>query len=273
MRGNNRDPERSIQLSNDRMRGDFLTGHEPHFDFPRFAGEPRPYLLATVPRSGSSYVANLLWQTGCLGAPLEYINFLPEGPLGDAHGSPSRQVEMWREVLHTRTSPNDIFGIKAFPNQLAALQQGNPRLLDAIVRFLLARGDETRVIHLMRRDREAHAISLARASLSGVWRKVQEKDNTEEPEFSANALAWAKREIDAQERIWEAMFRDLRIDPLTIWYEDVLADEQGALARVADYLGVTLDLENTVAIPPVERQSQDGAKAWREKLERSSDRP
>ena len=249
------------------MPNDFLTGHEPRFDFPRFAGEPRPYLLATVPRSGSSYVANLLWQTGCLGAPLEYINFLPEGPLGEADGNPARQTQLWREVLRTRTSPNGLFGIKAFPNQFAALQQHNPPLLDTIVRFLLARGDKTRVINLKRRDRDAHAISLARASLSGVWRKVQEGATTKEPAFSANALTWARREIAAQERVWEAMFRDLRIAPLTIYYEDVLADEQAALATFANYLGVTLDPASAVAIPSVERQSQDGARAWRAKLE------
>lgn len=59
------------------------TGYEAEFDFPlRPSPPPRPYLLASTPRSGSTYVSHLFWQTGCLGAPLEYCNFEPTGPYG-----------------------------------------------------------------------------------------------------------------------------------------------------------------------------------------------
>lgn len=249
------------------MRDDIVTGHEARFDFPEFHGDHRPYLLATVPRSGSSYVANLLWRTGRLGAPIEYINFVPEGPLGFAHGDPARQTELWNAALRTRTSPNGLFGVKAFPNQFLALQRDNPVLLDAIVRFLLARGEYTRIIQLKRRDRSAHAISLARATMSGVWRKVQETEDTPEPAFSAERVAWATREIASQEAIWDAMFRDLDIAPLVLWYEDVMADEGAALGSVAHYLGVTLDPDARVATPDVERQAQDGPRAWRARLD------
>ena len=54
------------------------TGYEAKFDFPaRDRAPERSYLLATVPRSGSTYLSHVLWRTGCLGAPLEYLNFEP----------------------------------------------------------------------------------------------------------------------------------------------------------------------------------------------------
>ena len=57
------------------------TGYEGSFDFPRRTASPeRTYLIATVPRTGSTWFSHLLWQTGCLGAPLEYLNFDPGGP-------------------------------------------------------------------------------------------------------------------------------------------------------------------------------------------------
>ena len=83
------------------------TGYEAKFDFPvRVAGPERPYLLATVPRSGSTYLSHVLWRTGCLGAPLEYLNFDPAGPWGFANGSPAEQQRLWLSAQRIRTSPN-----------------------------------------------------------------------------------------------------------------------------------------------------------------------
>jgi LPS sulfotransferase NodH len=92
------------------------------------------------------------------------------------------------------------------------------------MRELFPRGGEARVVQLHRRDATAHAISYARALLSGIWRKEQEPDDRPEPEYSSNALAHAARLIEQQEAIWVNMFRDLRVEPLALWYEDVLAN-------------------------------------------------
>jgi LPS sulfotransferase NodH len=118
------------------------------------------------------------------------------------------------------------------------------------------------VVHLRRRDRTAHAISYARAMLSGVWRKEQEHAAMAESDYSAVAVERAGRLIDGQESAWDAMFADLKLTTLTLWYEDVVGDPGGAAAEVAAYLGVALDEGAEVAIPMVERQSQDGARAW-----------
>ena len=57
------------------------------------------------------------------------------------------------------------------------------------MRFLLARGADTRVIHLVRRERKAHAISYARASLSGRWRAAQEGEGRGEVAQAEEAQA------------------------------------------------------------------------------------
>ncbi len=243
-----------------------VTGYEARFDFPpREAPPSQVYLLASVPRSGSTYVSHMLWGTGCLGAPLEYLNFEPAGPYGFASESPAGQADLWRAALHRRTSPNGVFGLKAFPLQLEGLNEINPQLVATVMRTLFAGGQRARVVELRRRDRTAHAISYARALLSGIWRKEQEPDERPEPEYSRQALERAARMIEQQEHAWQAMYRDLRVEPLVIWYEDVLADAAGTLGAVAAYLEVTLDPAATVEVPAIERQSQAGARAWAER--------
>jgi LPS sulfotransferase NodH len=216
------------------------TGYEGKFDFPARAPE-RLYLLATVPRTGSSHLSHLLWRTGCLGAPLEYLNFDKSGPYFFAHAAPDQQDWLWRSVLRRRTSPNGVFGVKCFPSQLEALHRSNPALLSAIWSALLPAGRLGRIVHLARRDRTAHAISYARATISGIWRKEQETGAGGEPEYSAAALATAERWIDMQAAAWEEMFGSLRIEPLRLWHEDVVARPGEAVRQVADYLGVALD--------------------------------
>lgn len=243
-----------------------VTGYEAQFDFPLREQPPElVYLLASVPRSGSTYVSHLLWQTGCLGAPLEYLNFEPSGPYGFASDSPAGQADLWHSALHRRTSPNGVFGLKAFPLQLEGVHAGNPQLVGNVMRTLFPRERRARVVELRRRDRTAHAISYARALLSGIWRKEQEPDDRPEPEYSREALARATRMIEQQEQTWQAMYRDLRAEPLVVWYEDVLADPQAAISAVAAYLGVVLDPVAAVAVPVIERQSQAGARIWAER--------
>lgn len=212
-----------------------------------------------MPRSGSTFVSHLLWQIGCLGAPLEYCNFEPTGPYGHASQTSSEQQRLWRAALSLRTSPNGVFGLKGFPVQFEALHESNPALLTDVMRTLIPSSGRGRVVLLHRRDRTAHAISYARAILSGIWRAEQEQEGKAEPEYSRVAVERAGTPTKSQEGSWRAMLSDLMIAPLELWYEDVLASPASAIEAVAGYLGVEINPEAAVKVPPIERQSQHGA--------------
>ena len=242
------------------------TGYEERWDFPVRDGLPeRTYMLATVPRTGSSYFSHLLWRTGCLGAPLEYLNFLPSGPARLAIGDPHQQTEAWRSILRRRTSPNGVFGVKCFSLQLRELQQRNPALLREAFSITLLRGTATRVVRLKRRDRTAHSISYARATLSGVWRKEQEDRTNAHIEYSDTAIDQARDFLDRQEADWDMLLGELRIEPLTLWYEDILERSGTSVQNVADYLGVVVNPSAAVPIYEVEKQSEEESKLWRER--------
>jgi LPS sulfotransferase NodH len=252
------------------MLVDIDTGYEGKFDFPaRVRGPEITYLLASVPRAGSTHFSHALWQTGCLGAPLEYLNFEPVGPYGFAATSPSLQQQLWRSVLRRRCSPNGVFGLKAFPPQLQQLRKTNSPLLDDVLATMLPRDRTRRIIYLRRRNRLAQAVSYARATLTGVWRKEQEGAGPEPVEYSQEAVESAERGIAFQESIWEQMFNDLRIEPLVVWHEDVLADGDAAARQVADYVGVTIEPPANVRVPQIEKQSRGDAQEWIEQYERS----
>ncbi|MFL6759447.1 Stf0 family sulfotransferase [Sphingomonas sp.] len=252
---------------------DIETGYEGRFDFTaRQQGPERTYLLASVPRAGSTFFSHLLWRTGCFGAPLEYLNFEPAGPYGFAGGSPDLQRRLWRSVLRRRCSPNGVFGLKAFPQQLEQLQRTNPLLLEEVLATILPHGGPPRIIYLRRRDRLAQTVSYARASMSGVWRKEQERAAEPRLDYSDDALEAADRGIAFQEAGWEQMFSDLRIEPLTVWHEEVLSDGSAVVEAVANYLGVPVDPRAAVEVPQIAKQSEGNSREWAERYARSRGR-
>lgn len=239
------------------------TGYEGKFDFPARQEKPeQTYLLATVPRAGSTYLSHLLWRTGCLGAPLEYLNFESAGPYGFASNSTEMQRRLWHSVLRRRCSPNGVFGLKAFAPQLEQLQRNNPPLLDEVLATILPQDRERRVVYLRRRDRLAQTVSYARANLSGVWRKEQEKGGAPALDYSEEALEAAERGIAHQQAGWEQMFAELKIEPLTVWHEDALEDGDAVAQAVADYVGVAIDPTAAVEVPAIEKQSEGDSREW-----------
>lgn len=246
------------------MPGEIETGYEPSFDFPT-GGEPPSlfYMIATVPRTGSTWLSHLLWGTGCLGAPLEYLNF-EGGPFAHAMRDAEEQQRIWQAAVRGRTSSNGVFGVKCFPVQLQNIGVVNPPLLDEVMRALLSR---RRVVYLLRRDRIAHTASFARASLSGVWREEQETGQRHD--YSAEALASVEIGINVMANLWEAMFRDLKIEPLRLFYEDALADPAGTVAKVAAYLGVPIDPAAAIPVPEVRKQSAPDIADWAARYARS----
>ena len=236
------------------------TGYEGKFDFSR--REPETvYMLATVPRTGSSWLSHVLWQTGCLGAPLEYLNFDKGGPYFFAHKAPEEQLALWRSVQRRRTSPNGVFGFKCFLTELQALREENPQLLAAV--------RPRKVVYLARRDRIAHAVSYARARMSGIWRAEQERDGPPRLEYSQQALEMAEDALDAHAAGWEEMFRRLGVEPLRLWYEDALANPAEVADRIAAFVGVSIVPGAAVTVPAVRRQSGPQSREWAERYARS----
>jgi trehalose 2-sulfotransferase len=117
--------------------------------------------------------------------------------------------------------------------------------------------------------RVAQAVSYARATISAIWRKEQESAGAAPLDYSQERIEAAERGIAFQQAVWERMFNDLRIDPLAIWHEDVLADPDAAAQQAAAYIGAAIDPAAAVQIPLIRKQSRGDAREWMERYARS----
>src|SRR5262249_41256156 len=87
------------------------------FDFPRRTAAPTIYyIVASTPRSGSTFLCRRLWSTGLMGAPAEYFNY--QGFMLQMVAR-LRSVNIFhyvRQLFAIRTSPNGVFGAKVHFN-------------------------------------------------------------------------------------------------------------------------------------------------------------
>ena len=188
------------------------------------------YMLATSPRSGSTMFALHLWQTGLLGAPMEYLNFRNSGDIVERLGR-GDTVKYWHEVQRKRMSPNGIFGFKMFIGNYTVTQKHHPELVPYI------KGDH--VLYLTRSDKIAQAVSHYRASTTGMW--FSGIQPTAKVDYSFEKILYWYYLAIRQDREWERVFTMTGTEPIRFIYEDVLHNIDSAMSRVLAALGVQDD--------------------------------
>jgi len=186
----------------------------------------RGYAICFSGRSGSNVLCQYLSSTGLLGHPLEYFNSAARRALGypDFPDEPEKQID-W--VLTTGATANGIFGIKVHPVQfdLVAESIDWTRMLPNLA-FVL----------LKRRDLLGQAISNLRANQTQQWRSTATSQGA--AVYDGNRIYENLRGAAQQYARWDVFFARNGIDPTTIWYEDMVADAQAAVDKVALLFGL-----------------------------------
>jgi LPS sulfotransferase NodH len=119
-------------------------------------------MIAAVPRSGSTLLCTTLWESGVLGAPLEYLNFGFMTHVPRWSRALCRPTEYWEELQKVRTSPNGVFSYKMFSS--------NYKRIGELSQDLLARIAPTHVVYITRanlspiqkRCRAAHGSPMSK---------------------------------------------------------------------------------------------------------------
>lgn len=230
---------------------DFNCGHTPSIT----------YMLATLPRSGSTFCSIHLWRTGLLGAPMEYLNFRVMGKLFNRLGyQPTKQGYLsqnkvrkyWRDIQLLRTSPNGVFGYKMFTSNYLEIAKHHPRLLGMI--------SPNRVIYLTRKDEIGQAISFSRAARSKIW--FAGFSNSDHTEYDFDHISFFHKKISLQKRSWENIFALTNCRPIRIYYEDLLLDPETVIKDAKIQMGIET-LSEPIFIPLIERQTDEKSHAWR----------
>jgi len=200
-------------------------------------GEPRSrYIIAMTPRSGSSYLCDMMTRTGRFGVPGEYLNknFLPK----ILTAIPADNADDYiHRVFTKKKTRNGISGLKASWFQFEPF-------FDEVkdTEYL----KNSRFIYLRRRDVIMQAISLYKATKTDVFHT-----NVEHGERQIKALKKLKydfkgiekwrQHILRQEQGWDEFFFENRVFPLDLFYEEIEEDILRVMKRIATFVGVIPD--------------------------------
>lgn len=248
------------------------------FDLPRPEGAGDTWVMASVPRSGSTLLCRVLWDTGGAGAPKEYLNPMQvrdwEARLGATAGrrlaygllvgraaglargrgwSKDRLAAHLERVRTRRSDASGRFGLKIHYHHLEGWFLGRGWSIDE----LLA---PRRWVRIVRNDRVAQAVSWARALQSGRWAAHQRA--TLPSVYRARQIDRLVAEIDRQEAGWDAFFAQRSVQPMRVSYEELVSDIPETVRRVLDYLGVSDAATARVAEPDLRPLSDETSARW-----------
>jgi trehalose 2-sulfotransferase len=225
------------------------------------------YIIASVQRSGTHLLCSLLRSTGVAGFPAEHFLARPGETWESRWHSTSRTAYVAR-VLRDNTTPNAVFGTVAMWSYFERMLQ---MLRDIPEHKELDGGDlieaalhEPKYIWLRRRNRVEQAVSWAIACQTGVWaqRTGQKPRPRSAAKFDFKVIdEWCNR-IAEHEAAWAKYFRENRIDPLTLFYEDVVASNRAAVETVLEYLRIPLPADVKIVASGLEKQANELSEQW-----------
>lgn len=211
------------------------------------------YLICTTPRSGSTYLCDLLRSTGQLGNPHEYFSAWMMQRLGRPHryGSIAEHLEF----VHTHgCTPNGVFAAKIFRYNIEVLSPA----------AVMAAMENPPILFLERMDLLGQAISFARSAVTRAFRAddADARTPTYDPVVIRGYLEMLIRD-NAALRLW---FARQGIAPLHVAYEDLVAEPQTVIDRIARQLGVTEGVMIDPAALRLRVQRDELNAQWRERF-------
>jgi trehalose 2-sulfotransferase len=234
----------------------------------------RAYIVCSTQRSGSTYLCQLLADTGVAGNPQEYFEARAETGLPPHPGyflaglprtgagirddlrptsapeySDLRSVDGWEAHLERTfqlgTTANGVFATKLMWNQLPDLEQHAAALPEfaGATRSELLDGlfGHPSYVWMRRLDKVRQAISLWRALQTRTWRLEHPGPDGEAPDlhYSFDGIEHLRRRLSADDEAWGGYFVRCGLEPLELFYEtDVKPDPAGAVAAVLAHIGV-----------------------------------
>jgi trehalose 2-sulfotransferase len=230
------------------------------------------YIIWFSQRTGSTLLCGALADTGIAGRPTELLNDYATFDLRrlfDADDAATLQQKIWQ----SGTTPNGVFGLKVsfsephntmMTKQLPTLPgcpQGNHPRVAAWQHAL----PNCKHIFLTRRNRVRLAVSWWRAIRSGEWHRasgVRDGENPRRDDYRFDAIRQLLLEADLREAGIQEFLAAGGITPLTVVYEDFVADFEGTLRRILAFLEVPGREGVVIPAPRYARLADQLSEAW-----------
>jgi len=225
------------------------------------------YIIASVQRSGTHLLCSILRSTGIAGTPEEHFLSKPGEIWEKRWGAPSR-VAYVQNVLRQNTAANGVFGAVVmwsyFERMLQMLQEIPTYKNLNGAQLLAAVFNTPKYIWMRRRNHVEQAVSWAMASQTGIWAQTGEEklQPPAVPKFDFKVIdEWCNR-IAAHDDGWASYFRENQIEPLILFYEDVVASHRIAAERVLEFLELPFPPDLEIPLPAVEKQANQISHEW-----------
>lgn len=218
-------------------------------DQPPSQGPIRTYVIASLPRTGSTMLTRSLEVAGA-GVPAEYLNPLVRDELAQRWGR--EPLGAYLEHLRSARTTNGVFGIKVHFNHF------EPIWRRAAIHELLGAAIW---ISLTRLDHVAQAVSLDLARRTGRWwhssrRRFARYDRT--------AITHRLAEIEQQESGWERFYISAGITPLRLVTENLVERPHDTIGAVLAAIGIEADPE-VVTRPSDDPRTERWANRYRDR--------
>jgi len=205
-----------------------------------FTGEAPAYVIAASPRTGSSWLCELLSSLGTAGLPVEYAREIDERVWRHVYRLPSHVAYFWSLPARSSTE-NGVFGLKLLWAQLTPLATDIRRYTgiraDTTYRALSEWMGRPQYFWLRRRDRIRQAVSFARAMQTDRWASPQ-RGNGADPVYHRDSVERALARVSIEDEGWAAYFRAGVAPVKEVWYEDLVKDPGAVLEFIASSLGL-----------------------------------
>jgi len=190
------------------------------------------YWIFTTPRSGSNYLAGeIRRRLGGQPKSSEFFNPVSLRTFADFVPDRDAPVTSFLRYLHARHEIRGVLGIKMLWVQIELCCR-YPDFLPAVA--------GSGIVYLRRRDVIRQGISLYFAEQTGSW--ISGKQPTRlgpmEVEYDHAAIEQKVARMERFNSLLQRFLHVHRLDHLTVWYEDFVADNDGEAGRILAHLGL-----------------------------------
>ena len=196
------------------------------------------YAIISGPRSGSTFLCNLLESTGLAGFPAEHLRHHVEILARNCCFDYLRYMQI---VMTRKSSKNRVFGTKIISHFLPGYRRKDLNIDTFLNQHF------SKYIFLIREDKVAQAVSIFIAQKTGIYHVFNE---SQKQEYNQQLEKIDLEEIDLkeinkrykfvcqQDKYLEKFCQDNQIDPLIVKYEELVNNPQQYISDILTYLGI-----------------------------------
>ena len=165
----------------------------------------------------------------------------------------------------------EIFGLRVMFDTLCELSDRLDALypgLEHTQRRLEGAFGNPLYIYLSREDKVAQAVSLQKATQTGLWHVAPDGSELErlaphrDPAYDREAIGHLVKELEVQDNAWREWFDAHGIEPLRLTYEELSHDPLAGLRTVLAKLGADTSLASRV-IPKTAKLADVQSENWK----------